>query len=95
LQEASNELPPHQPYNYTIKIENTKGLESLGYSSLHQYLTHELQEIKHFLEENLQRGFIELKRAPFASPVLFVKKPNGTLHFCVDYHKLNNLTCKN
>jgi len=26
--------------------------------------------------------------------VLFVKKANGLLRFCVDFRKLNNLTCK-
>jgi hypothetical protein len=45
--------------------------------------------MKRFLEENLQRGFIEPSQAPFASPVLFVKKPNGALQFCVDYQRLN------
>ena len=26
--------------------------------------------------------------------MLFVKKANGSLRFCVDFYKLNNLTCK-
>jgi hypothetical protein len=42
----------------------------------------------------LQQGFIELNQSPFASSILFVKKLNGTLRFCVDYQKLNNLTQK-
>jgi hypothetical protein len=93
-QEASNELPPHCPYDHTIEIEDPKGPASLGYSPLRQHSTYELQEMKRFLEENLQRGFIEPSQAPFASPVLFVKKPNGALRFCVDYRKLNSLTRK-
>ena len=35
-----------------------------------------------------------LSQAPFVSPVLFVRKPNGSLRFCIDFRKLNNLTRK-
>src|SRR5260370_38990992 len=27
-----------------------------------------------------------------ASPILFMKKPNGSLRLCVDYHRLNAIT---
>ena len=33
-------------------------------------------------------------QAPFVSPVLFVKKLNGGLRFCIDFRKINNLTRK-
>jgi hypothetical protein len=56
--------------------------------------TQELEEIKRFLEENLYRGFIEASQSPFTSLVLFVKKANSSLQFCVDFKRLNNLTCK-
>jgi hypothetical protein len=92
--EASNVLPPPRAYDHKIQIEDPKGPESLGYSPLRQQSTYELQEVKRFLEENLQRGFIEPSQSPFASPVLFVKKPNGALRFCVDYRKLNDITRK-
>jgi hypothetical protein len=94
LQEASNELPPHHSYDHKIVINDPKGPDGLGYSPLCHHSEHELQEMKRFLEENLQRGFIEPSQAPFASPVLFVKKLNGALRFCVDYRKLNALTHK-
>jgi hypothetical protein len=44
---------------------------------------------------NLTKGFIVLSQVPFASPVLFARKSNGSLWFCVDYRKLNTLTKKN
>ena len=33
-------------------------------------------------------------QSPFASQILFVKKPNGSPCFCVDYCRLNSLTRK-
>ena len=48
-----------------------------------------------YLYNNLGKGFIVESKAPFASPVLFTRKPDRSLCFCVDYHKLNTLTKKN
>jgi hypothetical protein len=44
--------------------------------------------------ENLQKGFIKHSSAPFASPILFVKKPSRGLRFYIDYRRLNNITKK-
>src|SRR6266487_5853467 len=54
----------------------------------------ELLVVKEYLLDNLDKGFIEPSQAPFAAPVLFVRKPDGSLRFCIDYRKLNALTCK-
>jgi hypothetical protein len=54
----------------------------------------ELKAIKQYLLENLDKGFIEASQAPYTSLTLFVKKPNGNLRFCVDFCKLNLLSCK-
>jgi hypothetical protein len=56
--------------------------------------TKELLAVKKHLLENLHKGFIVLSSSPFASSVLFVAKPNGSLRFCVNYRKLNSLTKK-
>ena len=55
----------------------------------------ELQVLKKYLEKNLSKGFIWASSSPAATLVLFVKKPDGGLWFCVDYHGLNALTVKN
>ena len=56
--------------------------------------TKELLAVKEYLLNNLYKGFIVPSSSPFASPVLFVAKPNGRLRFYVDYYKLNSLTKK-
>ena len=56
--------------------------------------TEELIAVKEYLLENLYKGFIVLSNTPFASPILFVSKPNRGLCFYIDYRKLNNITKK-
>ena len=54
----------------------------------------ELEAVQQYLAENLEKGFIILSNAPFASSILFIKKPNRDLRFCVDYQKLNTISKK-
>src|SRR3979490_1501410 len=53
------------------------------------------RELDAFLEENLKSHHIHPSKSPMASPVFFVKKKDGGLHFVQDYQKLNNITIKN
>ncbi|UYV60597.1 hypothetical protein LAZ67_1001626 [Cordylochernes scorpioides] len=42
----------------------------------------------------LKNGIISHSSSPWASPIILVKKKNGTFRFCVDYRNLNSVTVK-
>ena len=88
--EAADELPPRRDCDH--KIELLEGHKGHGYSALYKMSKPELEELKKYLETNLKKEFIKPSSSINASPVLFVRKPNGGLRFCVDYRKLNAIT---
>ena len=54
----------------------------------------ELEEVQKQLKWYLERGWIRPSDSAFGAPVVFAKKPDGTLRFCVDYRALNAITKK-
>jgi hypothetical protein len=43
----------------------------------------------------LEKGYIRPSTSPWAAPVLFVEKKDGTKRMCIDYRCLNEVTVKN
>jgi len=54
----------------------------------------EEEELRRQIEKAICCGWIPPSRSNFGSPVLFVAKPNGTLHMCIDYRAVNAITIK-
>lgn len=56
---------------------------------------HLMQEVDKQVNEMLEKGVIEPSNSPWASPVVLVRKKDGSMRFCIDYRRLNEVTVKN
>jgi hypothetical protein len=54
----------------------------------------ELVELKKQIDELLEKSYIRPNSLPWAAPVLFVEKKDGTKRMCIDYRALNEVTIK-
>ncbi|GFU01676.1 retrovirus-related Pol polyprotein from transposon 412 [Trichonephila clavipes] len=52
------------------------------------------EEVGTLLREMQENDIIEPSSSPWASPIVLVRKKDGSTRFCVDYRKLNDVTKK-
>ena len=52
------------------------------------------EKVQELLKDMLQKGVISPSKSPWGSPIVLVKKKDGTTRFCVDYRKVNEVTRK-
>ena len=90
--ESFDSLPDPKRWDHAIEL--VPGEQP---SSCKVYLLSPLEqkELDAFLQENLKSGHIRPSKSPIASPVLFIKKKDGTLQLVQDYRALNAITVKN
>ena len=77
---------------HAIKLEESK---QSPFGLIYSLRSVELETLKTYIKNNLANGFIRTFKSPAKALILFDKKPDGSLRFCVDYWGLNNLTIKN
>jgi hypothetical protein len=87
-------LSSHRKHDHRIKLEKDHELDH-EYAFLYNLSKKELQLMKKYLKEHLNKNFIKSSTAFYASCILFAKKSNDELRFCVNYRKLNAIIKKN
>jgi hypothetical protein len=85
-------MPPERKVEFAIEL-----LPSTAPISKRAYRVSgpELVELKKQIDELSEKGYIRPSTSPWAAPVLFVEKKDGTRRMCIDYRALNEVTIKN
>lgn len=85
------QLPPPRPIDHQIHlIPSATPVNVRPY----RYPYFQKTEIEKQIADMLSSGMIRPSRSPYSSPVLLVKKKDGTWRCCVDYRALNAVTVK-
>jgi hypothetical protein len=85
------ELPPVRSFDH--KIQLTEGAQPTCVRP-YWYPYYQMEEIEKLVREMLSTGIIRPSQSPYSSPVLLVRKANGSWRMCVDYRALNQNTIK-
>ncbi|KAL4290327.1 hypothetical protein GQ457_14G018800 [Hibiscus cannabinus] len=88
---APTGMPPAREHDHAIHLHPlSKPVNVKPY----RYPYYQKQEIERQVQELLDHQLIQKSHSPFSSPVLLVKKKDGTWRFCIDYRALNAITVK-
>ena len=82
------ELGRYTKHPFSINTGNAKPIRQMP----RPVPFHRKAEVDKQVDEMLEKGIIEPSDSEWASPILMVKKADGSLRFCVDYRKLNAVT---
>jgi len=82
--------PPRTHYHHIPLVPNTPPVRICPYCYPHSQKI----EIERLVTQMLQEGIIQPSCSPFSSPILLVKKKDGTWCFCTYYKALNAVTIK-
>jgi hypothetical protein len=91
LFEEPNGLPPSRACDHEIPL--VPGANPVNIRP-YRYPPAQRDEIERQVADMLAKGIIQPSHSLFSSPVLLVKKKDGSYRFCVDFRHLNALTVK-
>ena len=85
-------LPPHCPFDCPIDLL-PGSMPSRG--RLYSLSEPERQAMKEYIDSSLRAGIIRPSSSPAGAGFFFVEKKDKSLHPCIDYRGLNDVTVKN
>jgi hypothetical protein len=88
---APTGLPPVRARDHAIVLKPDAApvaVRPYRYPAAHK------DELERQCEEMMGQGIVRRSNSDFSSPVILIKKPDGSWRFCVDYRALNALTIK-
>jgi hypothetical protein len=80
------QLPPKRNIQHDIKLIDEKKTHM---QQVYRCSKNELEQLRKYIDEMIEAGWIRHSTSPHAAPVVFVKKPDGSMRVCVDYRKIN------
>lgn len=84
-------LPPERELTHEILLkEGAQPVKVRPYRYPHS----QKQQIEKLVQDMLEEGIIQPSLSPFSSPIILVKKKDGTWRCCTDYRALNAITIK-
>jgi hypothetical protein len=89
----SSILPPYRPIDH--KVELLPDATPLKAHFLYSMSANQLIALKEYFTKALRKEWIVPNASEYGSPVLFAKKPNDGLRFCVNYRAINARLRKN
>lgn len=91
VMEEPKSLPPLRRFDHRIRLTDEKAVVNVA---PYRYAHYQKNEIEKQVNELLKSGLIRPSTSPFSSPILLVRKKDGTWRFCTDYRRLNEATVK-
>nr|GEX47713.1 reverse transcriptase [Tanacetum cinerariifolium] len=89
--DTPKDLPPIRSHDHIIPLlPNTPPISVRPY----KHPPNQKDAIELMVKELLEAGVIENSQSSFSSPIVMVKKKDGTWRMCVDYRMLNTYTVK-
>jgi hypothetical protein len=85
-------IPPERKVEFAIEL--LPGITPIS-KRAYKVSGPELVELMKQIDEQSEKGYIRPSTSPWAAPVLFMEKKDGTRRMCINYRALNEVKIKN
>jgi hypothetical protein len=90
ITEEPEELPPHRGMlDHKMKLNCYSPTQGGN-----RFFVPEYEELKRQCIELLHQGEIRVLTSPYATPIVMVRKPDGSVRVCIDYRAINEHTVR-